>query len=449
VVVITFRTEAAARGLANPKEDDVKQKLFIVLWVVLVAAACGQKKEDVETEARKAAPIKRAEPEVAEKTGVASTAIPDSKRRLIVTQSEFKPNDKGLFTVPDKGVMLLLKRSGGAWVEDRIEDTDSNVLHKGLPYGKDGILTIGAEKAMLKLWKKSGDKWQSETLWNPVFGGKFNRLRDMELADFNGDGTEDVAIATHDQGVIAVVWRKGEKWEAEELDRTENMFVHEIEVGDLDKDGQLEIYATPSQPNTVSGKDQGGKVVRFSWNGTKFDKSEVISFESRHVKEILVSDVDGDGSDELYAAVEAEVDGPTIKAPVEIRRFDLKGKKFEETLVAKIDDRFCRFLVAGDIDHDGKNELIASAFSAGVWVIEKTDGGYEKSCIDSESGGFEHASYLADLEGDGTKELYVADDKAGVIRRYAFKDGSYEKDILTRRQVASQAMVWNITDGEI
>jgi hypothetical protein len=419
----------------------------ITCLVSLVAIACGQKKEQVAPETKKEPLAGSQKPAEPEETPEPVSAGPDSVRSLLVTLSEFKPNDKGLYTVPDKGVMLVIKRAGGKWIADRVEDTESNVFHKALPYGKEGILTIGGDDAMLKLWKRAGGKWKSTTLWHPTFGGKHNRLRDMEMADLNGDGTQDLAIATHDQGVIAVVWRKGDQWEPEELNRSKDTFVHEIEIGDLDKDGKLEIYATPSQPNTVSGKDQGGEVVRFAWTGDKFEKSEVVSLKTRHIKEILVADLEGDGTEELYAAVEAETDGPEIKAPVEIRRFDLEGKEFKESLVTTIDDRFCRFLVAGDIDKDGASELIASAFSAGVWVIEKTDSGYDKKCIDADSGGFEHAAYLADLEGDGTKELYVADDKGGVIVRYDYSDGAYKKEIIHRRDIPGQAMVWNITDG--
>ncbi len=439
------RTAKGAETLGAAKEDIVKKYFVTLLMASLVLAECGRKKEETPGEVASPAESTPKPERPAEK----ALPMKMAGRVLLVTQSQFKPDDKGLYTVPDEATMWILKPGETEWAREKITDKESNVFHKALPYGKEGILTLGGNAAMLKLWHQEGDGWKAEALWSPTFGGKQNRLRDFEMADFNGDGAEDLAIATHDQGVIAVVWRKGDKWEPEELDRAADTFVHEIEIGDLDKDGKLEIYATPSKPNTVSGKDQGGEIVRFAWNGEKFEKSVVVSLETRHVKEILVTDLDGDGKDELYAAVEAETDGPTIKAPVEIRRFDLEGKTFKETLVTQIDDRFCRFLVAGDLTGDGKKELIAAAFSAGVFVITPDGDGYKKESINAKSGGFEHAAYIADIDNDGKMELYVANDKAGTIERYDYKDGKYGTQVIDKRRVPSQAMAWNITTADL
>jgi hypothetical protein len=432
------------------KEVIVNQSMYLGLILSLILVGCGQKKDQAGEKA--ASPKKTAAPVKAEEAPQPlkdkKKGIPEGKS-LLITLSKFKKDDKGKYTVPDKGALIILQKAGDNWNAEQIEDTDSNVLHKALPGDDKSILTIGGNQAMLKRWQKKGSGWQGKILWNPTFGGKHNRLRDFELGDFDKDGKKDLAIATHDQGVVAVVWNRGEKWEPEELDRKPNIFVHEIEIGDLDQDGSLEIYATPSEPNTVSGKDQGGKVVQFTYNRGKFTKKEVVSLESRHVKEIMVKDVDGDGRDEIYAALEAEVDGHTIKKPVEIRRFDLKDGKFEASEVIKIDDRFCRFLVAGDLDGDGANELVAAAFSTGVWIIKKTGDTYTKTCINATSGGFEHAAYIADLDGDGKKELYVADDRSGAIHRYVYEDGIYEKETIYSREVPSAAMVWNITDADL
>lgn len=420
----------------------------LVYSLTLLATACGGDKNADNGPA--AAPPASSQNREPTKTAKEITPSTTGGKALLVTMSEFKADDNGQYTVPDQAVMLVLKPQGQSYEAQRIEDKESNVFHKALAYGTEGILTIGANEAMLKLWTKGENAWTARTLWHPTFGGKHNRLRDFEMADFDGNGQQDLAIATHDQGVVAVVLRKGDTWEPQELDRKADTFVHEIEIGDLDGDSQLEIYATPSEPNTASGQGQGGKIVRYAWDGGKFIRSEVVSLDKRHIKEILVTDLDGDGRSELYAALEAEMgDGGAIVSPVEIRRFDYKNGAYVGSLVTTINDRFCRFLVAGDLDHDGQPELVAAAFSAGVWVIKKKGDTYEPKCIDAQSGGFEHAAYMTDIDNDGKLELYVADDKNGVLRRYDWSGSEYTSRIIHRRLVPGQAMVWNITAASL
>jgi hypothetical protein len=418
--------------------------LALIISVFFLVSGCGKdKKVDAEKKSGKTAELNsKTKPQKNEAKFLTKT----KSKTLLVAQSEFAKDKDGKWVVPHNGALLLINKDNGKWKVRRIEDKDSNVLHKAAQYGKNGILTIGANEAMLKLWNKNGDKWIARTLWHPKFGGKNNRLREFEEVDFDGDGRMDLAIATHDMGVVAVVWNKGDKWQPQEVDRRENTFVHEIEVGDLDKNGKMEFYATPSKPNTVSGHGQGGGILRYEWDGAKFNKSVVVQYDKRHIKEIMVADVDGDGTKELYAALEAQMgEGGKMEIPVEIYRYDYKNGKFEPSKVAQIKDRFCRFLVSGDIDGDGHDEIIASAFTAGVWVIKRDGDKWNATCIDSDSGGFEHAAYLADIDGDKKLELYVADDNHGLIKQYVYNDGSYNTSVIYKRLIPGQAMVWNIT----
>ena len=434
----------------------MKSRLSLIILTITIGAlvvSCGSD-DTAKTTDRASDTTPNKKTEVKERDSTAPAIKPVKPfvpgRVLLVTQSRFAPNEEGKYTVPDAAVMMVLLFDGKKWTVDTIEDKESNVFHKALQYGDEGILTIGANEAMLKLWNKKNGKWEATTLWHPTFGGKHNRLRDFESADLDGDGTKDLAIATHDQGVVAVAWRKDGEWKFEEIDRQAETFVHEIEIGDLDGNGRMEIYATPSQPNTSSGQGQGGGVLRYEWTGKKFEKSQVVHYDERHIKEILVSDMDGDGKSELYAALEAQMgkDG-RIEAPVEIRRFDWNGEEFESTKVVELNDRFCRFLVAGDIDKDGANELVAAAFSSGVWVIDKKGNDYEKASIDANSGGFEHAAYMADMDGDDKLELYIANDNSGALSRYVFEQGEYKRTVINKRLVPGAAMVWNITVADL
>ena len=66
------------------------------------------------------------------------------------------------------------------------------------------------------------------------------------------------------------------------------------------------------------------------------------------------------------------------------------------------------------------------------------------SSIDRNSGGFEHAALLTDLDGDGIDELYVANDNAGEINRYDWQNGSPVKTTLYTHPEGLSGFTWNI-----
>jgi hypothetical protein len=279
-------------------------------------------------------------------------------------------------------------------------------------------------------------------------------MRDAELGDVNSDNQVDIVIGTHDQGVVAYLERdpkKVGKWKTTKIDRQANTFIHEIELGDLDHDGTLEIYATPSEPNRLDGGEQHGRVVRYIPK-LKQGRTVVADLGNRHAKEILVHDVDNDGPDELYVAVEAltkgDKDAVEIVEPVEIRRYEAHTAPGAGKVIARIHDRYCRFLTVGDVDGDGKKELVATGFRSGVWLLRPNadpNAPWTVQNIDTDSSGFEHAALLADIDEDGRDELYVAADDQGELRRYVFRDGKPTRQTILKRDQPKQTWTWNIT----
>jgi hypothetical protein len=329
----------------------------------------------------------------------------------------------------------ILARTGGEWSYRFFEDQESNVFHKVLPYGSEGILTLGGTKAAVKLWRPDGT---TETLWEADFGGKFSRMRDAEVGDIYGDGKLSIAVATHDQGVVAVLRPDGTgKFSVEELDRAPETVVHEIEIGDLNGDGVLEIYATPTAPNKVDGTPQPGQVTRYVPAAGE-GRVVVGDLGSRHAKEILVSDVDRDGRDELYVSVEA-VSGGTV----EIRRYDADTDPAAENVVARLDDKLCRFLTPGDVDGDGTTEVVAATHKRGIYLL-RPGSPWRMDLIASDSSGFEHASILADLDSDGRDELYVASDDQGEVRRYDWTPEGWKKEVLVKFDDGLGRFTWNL-----
>jgi hypothetical protein len=376
---------------------------------------------------------------------------------LIFVQAQFVSGPDGK-PKPGPAKMTLLRTDGKTWYPQVIEDPDSNVFHKGMPW-RDGILTIGAEKAMIKHWKPSGDTWTATTLWEREWGGRFDRMRDIEAADVDGDGQEELVVVTHDAGVVAVGDEGADgKWTFQEFDQKPDTFVHEVEVGDVDGDKKVEFYVTPSARNKASGASQPGGVARYDFKDGKYVRTQVASWEESHAKEILVTDLDGDGVDELYVAREGHVEKaegagkPVLKDPAKvIRMVPGKGGKWTEQVVATlVDEKQCRFLVPGDVNGDGKKDIVAAGMDTGLWMLDRAaDGTFTNVLIEGNSGGFEHATDVADLDGDGKLEIYAASEKKGArfIKKYWWDGTTWKSEKVV--DIPEQHITWNVMDGRL
>lgn len=342
--------------------------------------------------------------------------------------------------VPGNARLVLVRKADDGWREVCLEDPDSNVFHKSMLFDLDGespgILTISGTAAALKVWRWTHSEWETQTLWQPRFGGKWDRLRDVEIGDVTGDGEPEIVLATHDQGVVAVLSRNASTWTPRELDRAPRTFVHEIEIGDIDGDGRNEFFATPSQPNAATLVSQPGRIVMYRWNGTDFDRTLVDAPEGTHAKEILAVNLDPTGPATLLAAIEARTErrGAALATlqPVQIKAYRFHGKQVSSQVIATLNDQQCRYLVPGDVDGDGRVEIVAAGMTSGLWLLKRhTDGTWQKSLIDAHSSGIEHATLVADLEGTGRYDIFVASDAQHELRCYRWNKDRFVKTVIT------------------
>lgn len=344
---------------------------------------------------------------------------------------------------PPSSELTVLTFERGAWQARSVQDPASNVFHKALPWPGLGLVTLGGMRAEVALWKPAPSGLsRSQTLWSAKFGGALDRMRDGELGDIYGTGELALAVGTHDQGVVAIYRPRGASAGAMELDRAANTWVHEIELGDLDGDGMLEIYATPSAPNELGGASQRGAVTRYVPARSE-GRRIVADFGERHAKEILVADVDGDGRDELYAAIE-----PFGPGGVEVRRFDAGTEPSAGRVVATLPDAMCRFLVAGDVDGDGRRELVLAPRDSGLWLARPASNPrspWSLTRFETDSASFEHAALLTDLDADGADELYIANDRRKQITRYRWRGGTPQREVIHDVPGDAGVLTWNIT----
>ena len=86
-----------------------------------------------------------------------------------------------------------------------------------------------------------------------------------------------------------------------------------------------------------------------------------------------------------------------------------------------------------------------SGFISGLWLLRpQPDGAWKIESIDRNSGGFEHASILVDLDADGRDELYVASDKEKLVRRYEWDGKRLVGQVIRRRKESEDVYTWNL-----
>jgi hypothetical protein len=248
--------------------------------------------------------------------------------------------------------------------------------------------------------------------------------------------------------VIAVVHPE-QNWRVEEVDRQPDTFVHEIEIGDIDGDGIAEFFATPSKPNKLD-QEQPGEVAMYRHTADgKWQKSIVDAPGDTHAKEILVTDIDRDAKCELFVVWEGAV-GPNgqVVRPVTVKEYRWENGGFTSQVVATVPDRQMRAIQAGDVNGDGKMDLVAGALASGLWLFEQGPGGvWTRTLIDAKSSGFEQPVDLADLDGDGIPEIYVASEDQHELRQYRWQNGAFVKTVLA--PLTAGDITWNITHGKL
>lgn len=421
-------------------------RMSIALALSLVA--CGGEET---TASAKAAPSAAAKPaSTGEYQAKQDALVGNPTEALLLSQAWFMKDSNGK-SKPGPARLEIWRKGPAGWNFTRLEDPESNVFHKSILSDDGSILTIGAMGAHLKRWKFTDGAWSQDKLWSQSWGGKFDRLRDIEIGDVDGDGADEYVIATHDFGVVAVYNPGVDGGEPEiiEMDKKADTFVHEIEIGDIEGDGKLEFFATPSDRNKAN-VSQHGEVVMYKWDGTTYARSIVDPGKGTHAKEILAADIEGDGKTEIFSVQEAVLENKKVVKPVTIRQYTRNAEgSFSFDEIAQIEDTMTRFIIAEDFDGDGKKEIIAASKKTGLYRINPGAKGWTVTQFDANSSSFEHAIVAADLDGDKQPELYVAADNQQELKRYDWnaETKTFDKTLIGKLQPS--VFTWSIEAGSL
>ena len=153
-------------------------RLNLVIVGAVTLAACGG--DDGERRAQAPTAVPSAPPTPPPSPAPVREALTGGPYpALLVTQAHFLettgPDGKPQ-PMPGPARLVIVRDTGGGWKPVVVDDPDSNVFHKAIPWD-GGILTIGGNKALLRTWRFADGAWTNATHWNPVFGGKDNPVQ--------------------------------------------------------------------------------------------------------------------------------------------------------------------------------------------------------------------------------------------------------------------------------
>ena len=350
-----------------------------------------------------ASSVKRTTPEELEKVAATYKADLPSSDRLLLT-----PFSQGL---PQRGQWRQ-----GFVVADINGDGHPDIVH-GPPRkgGSTPALFLGDGKGH---WRR----WAEATFPSIPFD-----YGDVAVADFNGDGKADLAIASHLRGITVLVgdgkggftpWSQGIDFEGGDQDRP--VFTSRaIAPVDWNGDGRIDLLVWGEGPRLATARVEGGGGADFSrgsrgallyvnqGDGTWKKQNAAVQDQS-YGDALVVTDFDKDGKPDFTAA--SALTGNRTLVYLHQPDGSWKGVPSE----ALRPQATFRGVTAGDFNRDGRMDLAVGYASnelgvgrTGVDVLlARADGSWDRRTLGVQDGrdGI-WALGAGDLDGDGALDL--------------------------------------------
>jgi len=274
------------------------------------------------------------------------------------------------------------------------------------------------------IFLRKGDRWEQACEQVPRHGFPGNQeyiYGGVAVADFDGDGISEIALAMHETGIrILKSQTKDPCGPWIEWDALPEQMLHfrsrAIATADMNRDGRVDIVALSEGPSMGEKYAPKGLIVFFhEMNGWR--SQEFAGSENLYGDDIAIGEVNGDGIPDIAIGLLLDSRSEFVWLSDGAGSWKAQGGGLPNYIVA-----WSVQLV--DLDGDGLDELVMGSGGAPLHNnagprVYRWDGKSWQNI----STGLPQISWVsgvtaADLDGDGQKELISAGMYTGVVQVY-------------------------------
>lgn len=285
--------------------------------------------------------------------------------------------------------------------------------------GKIDILTVSV--GTVSSDNPSGEQGQGRILWfknngEALPGFEVHGIAEglnypvgAQVGDFDGDGLLDVVVASRDDNTVRWFRNTGGDipWFSSNLVAEGAMGAVAVDVGDIDRDGKLDIVSASENDDRIlwyANDGYGGFTAHVVRGGTPVENMDF-------AKSVHVVDLNGDGAlDIAYVSEDQNEAGWYRSSGDAVPTWTQQVLDTGRTHIKQI--------TSSDVDGDGDMDLIATSADDGVIALYRNQGGaaatFTTHIITTAASGARFA-HAADVNGDGLPDLLVAARSANLI----------------------------------